>query len=134
MYNVFAEDFQWCEKHKESDASKIRTRVPESPGHRRRDLTISGKHWIDPQGIDRSVEIIEMEDSEPRRVTPDTKNGKVPQDSLELSSSKLSSTSPGSAKETNSGTIHTISTLSTVDGEQFILTGTSIFLKSKHDI
>jgi hypothetical protein len=134
MYNVFAEEFQWCEKQKELEGSKIRARVPESrghPGHRRRDLTISGQLWIDPQEEDRSVEIYETEGSVPRRVPPDSKNGKVPQDSLEFSSSKLSPTSPSSAKET--GTIHTLSTLSTLDGEDFNLTGTSIFLKNKHD-
>jgi hypothetical protein len=133
MYNVFAEEFQWCEKHKELDASKIRTKVHESPGHRRRDLTISGKHWIDPQGVDRTVEIIETEDSVPHHVTPVSTIGMAPQNSLEFSSSKLSSTSPDSAKENSTATIHTIGTLSTFGGEDFNLTGTSIFLKNNHD-
>lgn len=136
MYNVFAKEFSWSTKPKQPERSRRRKVGSDLsvPGHRRRDLTISGQHWIDPRG-EGGVEIYEVDDSGKRSVsrpTPqDPANDKIPQDFLEFSSSKVSSMSPSSLKETSTDTTSTLS--STFDGEDFNLTGTSIFLKNIHN-
>lgn len=136
VYNVFAKEFSWCTKPKEPEPSTRRKVVSDLsvPGHRRRDLTISGQHWIDPRG-EGGVEIYKVDDSSthsmPRSTSQDPTNDKIIQDFLEFSSSKVSSMSPTSLKEMSTDTTSTLSTI--FDGEDYNLTGTSIFLKNIHN-
>jgi len=66
-----------------------------------------------------------MKDKAQSRSAHKHRNGKLPPDSLEFSSSRVSS-SPESLKENSTGTM---STLSTLDGEDVNFSGTSIVFK-----
>jgi hypothetical protein len=74
-----------------------------------------------------SMQLDDLEkDHAHRRSTKKHRNGKNrPTDSLEFSSSRVSC-GPGSLKENSTGTM---STLSTLDGEEVNFSGTSIVLK-----
>ena len=122
IYNVYAREFPWNTEPKPSWRRKL------SGG----DLTTSGQHLIDPSGVG-CVEIYEVGNSDRRNISlptsqdQDPANDKITQDSLELSSPKVSSPSPSSVKERSTDTTSTLS-LPFDD-----LTGTSIIVENIHN-
>lgn len=142
-FNLYAKPFPWSKPI----SGPGRVQNASTPRHRRQiesdfTSTMSAKHVIrqEPEGVElyevadnsassgrrKSLELHDLEqDMAHRRSTHRHRNAKPVPDSLEFSSSRVS-LSPESIKETSTGTM---STLSTLDGEEVNFSGTSIVLK-----